>query len=256
MKSTYAISLIANLKTGAPSPGDAIIEEIRRRFTGEGHRAIDVSSISEIRQALKAEISPSLSVTSRAQGRQTSGGKGLGGAGGAEREDDESRPAIVQFIGHGDAGVLYFDREPPIDAAGPPKEFHYLDSTPRGYVALKDLIKAPTEVFLIGCNVGLDVRHKSVESDGPTLLFALSQMWETHVWASRGDVSVRDFDPDTGLFEGTLVNSRGNVRREFLRAIRNRTGGRTVKDTIRDSLRESLEEPAQKVKNLWQNKVS
>lgn len=116
-------------------------------------------------------------------------------------------PDIIQIIGHGSAGRLelgnYWSRTQVDPRLGPA----VLDSNPDSYGMLRDVIAAPTRVFLLGCSVGSGTPAGYVAS-GKALLFVIEDMTGADVYAADGNVYPELFE-DGFLYRGPLVTSSG-----------------------------------------------
>lgn len=125
------------------------------------------------------------------------------------------RFGVIQIVGHGMPGQLslgfhwngvYADD----------RDYYALDSNPRSYGVLRGIVDGGVrEVRLLGCAVGAS-RSGGLATNGPTLLFALGQLWlgkTVAVLAAEGAVAVDDFD-DAGEFIGPLVGYDGAPRAE------------------------------------------
>jgi hypothetical protein len=125
------------------------------------------------------------------------------------------RFGVIQIVGHGMPGQLslgfhwngvYADE----------RDYYALDSNPRSYGVLRGIVDGGVrEVRLLGCAVGAS-RSGGLATNGPTLLFALGQLWlskSVAVLGAEGAVAVDDFD-DAGEFTGPLVGYDGAPRAE------------------------------------------
>lgn len=132
-------------------------------------------------------------------------------------ETGAKQPSVVQIVGHGQPGVLLLEQYWTGEyQRGSGSLFCALDSNPHCYGALRDVVTSPTEVWLLGCDLGRAFEAgpggtpRPVRS-GPVLLFSLEQMWQTSVWASNGRIRGEHFDDD-GVFRGPLVRFDGTLR--------------------------------------------
>jgi hypothetical protein len=110
---------------------------------------------------------------------------------------------IVQIIGHGFIGAVqlgdfWFDQweTEPTD-----KHMVYtLDGDLNRLGILSTDFKTPTRVRLLGCTAGKLGSPPETIEDGPTFVFAFSQLWRTEVTAPQDTFNAGDFDSDTGMF--------------------------------------------------------
>ena len=118
-------------------------------------------------------------------------------------------PDLVQIIGHARPGVLLLEQYWTKAYRKTDRTIYCaVDSSPHFYEALRGTVCPPTEVWLLGCDLGAKWEGPPGDDAPPAsaavLLFALGQLWGTRVWASKGTVNVGQFD-EAGVYEGPLV---------------------------------------------------
>lgn len=100
-------------------------------------------------------------------------------------------PAVIQVIGHGDAGIIWLGKgawgSPPANG-----KHYFLDSNHATYGALRGCIPSTCTVLLFGCSVGEAVPEMS--GDGPILLFDIAHTYGCQVRAPVDPVYRGDLD--------------------------------------------------------------
>lgn len=164
-----------------PAP-DGVIDEtlarLEQRTDKENHRLVRAASVRQVREHLSENQ--------------------------AWLTEDNSRPALIQMIGHGASGMLWLganwaDRYASRDRLS----VYILDSDPNNYGVLGFVkLKPNCKVWLLGCNSGADDKRTGYEmADGPTLLFDLMRMWGIDVSGAGTLVMPEDFDKTTGVYK-------------------------------------------------------
>lgn len=120
-------------------------------------------------------------------------------------------PDIVQIIGHGRPGILFLAASWTHSLHGE-KGTYVLDGNPYDYGVLDKCVRAPTHVYLLGCEVGTMTKTSEV-ADGTTLLFDLCRMWGCKVSAPEDLVMPGDFKEGVYSRRGSLVTAEGLIVR-------------------------------------------
>lgn len=165
---------------GNTYPEDPNVEDILkalRPFESDAHRIERAWSISRLAKVLRADLKAS------------------------------GPPDLVQILGHGRPGILFLAASWTGSLHGP-KGTYVLDGNPYDYGVLDKCVRAPTHVYLLGCEVGTMARTSEV-ADGVSLLFDLSRMWECKVSAPEDLVMPDDFEEGVYAKTETLATAEG-----------------------------------------------
>jgi len=169
----------------AQAQRDPIIDLIREKLKKKAsdHRVFDMASVEEVGMVLEDACA-----------------------------SDNTKPDLVQIIGHGQPGMLslgyHFTGR---YSEGPRGPYYVLDSDPDVYAVLDVPMKPDAEVVLLGCSVAEgSVGPQPLVADGATLVFDLAQMWNCRVSAPTELISADDFDAQ-GIFKdrGRLLSVKG-----------------------------------------------
>jgi hypothetical protein len=141
----------------------------------------------------------------------------------------DSRPSIVQIIGHASSGQLscgytWTGKYRTVTRHSyPDKACHCLDGNPREYMVLKDVFKNKVmdeveEIWLLGCSLGSksDLLDANI---GRAMIFDVAQMWSRPVVAPKGTVQAGDFDAAGGLYIHRCESGRAIVKVDGARVI-------------------------------------